>query len=57
MNTHQSFLAFDIGASNGRGIIGSFDGEKVILQRVAALKTTSCPGELGYWDLPISSGK
>ena len=53
MNTHQSFLAFDIGASNGRGIIGSFDGEKVILQRVGSFENNFVPqGELGYWDLP-----
>ena len=46
-------LAFDIGASNGRGMVGRFDGEKITLHRVGTFENNFIPqGELGYWDVP-----
>ena len=30
----QSFLAFDIGAESGRGVLGRFDGERIALEEV-----------------------
>ena len=50
---YTDLLAFDIGASNGRGIIGRFDGEKITLHKVGGFENNFIPqGELGYWDLP-----
>ncbi|MDD2561440.1 MAG: FGGY family carbohydrate kinase, partial [Eubacteriales bacterium] len=44
-------LAFDIGASNGRGIIARFDGERITLQRVGGFENNFIPqGSLGHWD-------
>ncbi len=46
-------LAFDIGASNGRGIIGRFDGERITLHKVGGFENNFIPrGDLGYWDVP-----
>ena len=28
----RNFIAFDLGASNGRAILGQFDGEKITMQ-------------------------
>lgn len=45
-------LAFDFGASNGRAIIGSFDGEKIVLNDVHRFPND--PVTLGgnfYWDI------
>ena len=30
----QSFLAFDLGAESGRGVLGRFDGEKIALEEL-----------------------
>ena len=36
---HRKLLAFDLGASNGRAVMGAFDGEKIELTaRTASLK-------------------
>lgn len=44
-------LAFDIGASNGRGIIARFDGERITLHRVGGFENNFIPqGSLGHWD-------
>ncbi|MDD4080738.1 MAG: rhamnulokinase [Eubacteriales bacterium] len=44
-------LAFDIGASNGRGIIARFDGEKITLHRVGGFENNFIlKGDMGYWD-------
>ncbi len=44
-------LAFDIGASNGRGIIGRFDGERVALSTVRYFENNfTKEGTQGYWD-------
>lgn len=48
----KKVLAFDFGASSGRAIIGSFDGEKISLKEVH--RFTNDPVELGgtlYWDV------
>lgn len=48
----KKVLAFDFGASSGRAIIGSFDGEKIILKEVH--RFTNDPVDLGgtlYWDV------
>lgn len=45
-------LAFDIGASNGRGIIGRFDGERVTFYPILHFDNHfSMRGALAYWDL------
>ena len=48
----KKVLAFDFGASSGRAIIGSFDGEKITLKEVH--RFTNDPVDLGgtlYWDV------
>ena len=45
-------LAFDFGASSGRAIIGSFDGEKITLNEVH--RFSNDPVQIGgtvYWDV------
>jgi len=45
------FLAFDIGASNGRGIVARFDGERITLHMVGNFENNFISkGELGHWD-------
>ena len=34
MNETQSFLAFDLGAESGRGVLGRFDGERIELEEL-----------------------
>ncbi len=44
-------LAFDIGASNGRGIIGRFDGQRIALHTVGYFDNNFTQrGALGFWD-------
>jgi len=45
-------LAFDLGASNGRGIIGTFDGEKLTLDEIHRFSNDSVEvyGDL-HWDV------
>ncbi|MDI9521272.1 MAG: rhamnulokinase family protein [Bacillota bacterium] len=46
-----NLLAFDIGASNGRGIIGAFDGKKIELIPVGNFENNFVSqGAMGYWD-------
>lgn len=46
-----NLLAFDIGASNGRGIIGSFDGKKMTLRPVGGFDNHFTQrGEVASWD-------
>ncbi len=51
MNKPLNLLAFDLGASNGRGILGQFDGEKITLRELHRYENDYIPlhGEL-YWD-------
>lgn len=37
----RNLLAFDLGASNGRAILGQFDGEKITMQRAAPVWRTT----------------
>lgn len=49
---YLDLLAFDFGASNGRGIIGRFDGERITLNTVAHFENNfTRQGALGFWDL------
>lgn len=48
----MDFLAFDMGASNGRGIIGRFDGRRVALHPVAGFENNFIQrGPLAHWEL------
>lgn len=49
----RQVMAFDLGASNGRAIVGDYDGEKVTLHEVHRFSNE--PVQLGkhlYWDFP-----
>lgn len=52
MNT-KKMLAIDLGASSGRGIIGSWDGEKIALQEIHRFSNdpVMMPGGF-FWDTP-----
>ncbi len=44
-------LAFDFGASSGRAMIGTFDGEKITLKEVHRFSNDAvCVGGTWYWD-------
>lgn len=47
-----NILAFDLGASNGRNVLGSFDGEKVYINEISRFANTpvQVSGKL-YWDV------
>ena len=48
----KNVLAFDLGASSGRGILGSFDGNKIKLKEIHRFENTPIiKGERMYWDL------
>ncbi len=51
MKKPLNLLAFDLGASNGRGILGQFDGERVTLRELHRYENDYIPlnGTL-YWD-------
>lgn len=50
---HLNLLAFDIGASNGRGIIGRFDGKTISLHPAGFFDNNFVQeGKLGHWDYP-----
>ena len=48
------FLAFDLGASNGRAILGQFDGGTITMRELHRFwkTTTSEMNGVFYWDLP-----
>jgi rhamnulokinase len=49
----QRYLALDLGAESGRGVVGEFDGERVTLQEVHRFPNVPVRlGETLYWDLP-----
>ena len=49
----RNLLAFDLGASNGRAILGRFDGEKITMQELHRFEN-NCIEMNGvyYWDTP-----
>lgn len=51
--SERKLLALDFGASNGRGILGRFDGERVTLTEVHRFENSSymLKGK-AYWDIP-----
>lgn len=49
----KNYLAFDLGASNGRAILGQFDGEKVTLRELHRFENNYVEmNGVFYWDLP-----
>lgn len=48
----KNVLAFDYGASSGRGIMGSFDGEKIAIEEIHRFSNTPVyVGKTLYWDI------
>lgn len=48
---HKRMLAIDLGASSGRGIIGSFDGERITLKEIHRFSNDPVMLPTGfYWD-------
>ena len=46
-----NLLAFDLGASNGRGILGRFDGERIHMVEAGFFETHfTTRGDKAYWD-------
>ena len=49
--TKLSLLAFDLGASNGRGIVGAFDGKRVELTELHRFENNfSTYDDISFWD-------
>ena len=49
----RNFLAFDLGASNGRAILGQFDGEKITMQELHRFENNIIEiNGVYYWDTP-----
>ena len=49
----QRYLALDLGAESGRGVMGAFDGERVTLEEVHRFSNgPTRMGETLYWNLP-----
>lgn len=49
----KKVLAFDLGASSGRAVLGSFDGYKISLKEIYRFKNTPViKGNSMYWNLP-----
>ena len=52
MKNYIDVLAFDLGASSGRGILGSFDGKRIVLEEVCRFSNSPCLlGNRTYWDI------
>lgn len=51
MNRKSHYLAIDLGASSGRGVVGSFDGERLTLEEVHRFENRPSTRAKGlYWD-------
>ena len=49
----KNMIAFDLGASNGRAILGQFDGEKITLKELHRFENNYIElNGVYYWDLP-----
>ena len=49
----RNLLAFDLGASNGRAILGQFDGEKITMKELHRFENNYIEmNGVFYWDLP-----
>ncbi len=49
----KNLLAFDLGASNGRAILGQFDGEKITMRELHRFENNYIEmNGVYYWDLP-----
>ena len=52
MKNPLHLLAFDLGASNGRGILGQFDGERIKLEELHRFENNFIGlGGMLYWDV------
>ena len=53
MKKVRNLLAFDLGASNGRAILGQFDGEKITMKELHRFENNYIEmNGVFYWDLP-----
>lgn len=53
MENIRNFLAFDLGASNGRAILGQFDGEKLTMRELHRFENNYIEmNGIFYWDTP-----
>ncbi len=53
MNTVRNLLAFDLGASNGRAILGRFDGERITMTELHRFENNYIEmNGIYYWDIP-----
>ena len=53
MKKVRNLLAFDLGASNGRAILGQFDGEKITMQELHRFENNYIEmNGVFYWDTP-----
>lgn len=51
MNKQLNMLAYDMGASNGRAILGQFDGERITLKELHRFENNYIPvNGIFYWD-------
>ena len=49
---NKKFIAIDIGAESGRGLVGEFDGEKVFLKEIHRFPTSNIRLHSHiYWDV------
>ncbi|MBR4109362.1 MAG: rhamnulokinase [Oscillospiraceae bacterium] len=53
MSKYKNFLAFDLGASNGRAILGRFDGKRMIMEELHRFENHYIEmNGVFYWDTP-----
>ncbi len=53
MKEVRNYLAFDLGASNGRAILGQFDGEKIVMKELHRFENNYVEmNGVYYWDTP-----
>ena len=53
MSKKRNLLAFDLGASNGRAILGQFDGERIVMKELHRFENHYIEmNGIFYWDTP-----